>query len=156
MTDFIYKTEEELEELMEFYEYRKEILDSYHKLLISRNRLLQVLGNMEKSPNPDKDAMKNPKSGIKFLDIQLRSYKRMIENILQMDMKGVYPKVKKPTGRKFGSKKNEQRDLEIIARAVELGWIESKYGEGKQILYALMEEYPELKTPESVRNILKK
>ena len=35
-------------ELMELYEYRKGILNSYHKLLISRNRYLQLLDDMEK------------------------------------------------------------------------------------------------------------
>ena len=153
MTDFVKLTKEEL---MELYEYRKGILDSYHELLIDRNKYLQILDDMENSPNPDKDAMRNPKSNIKYLDKWLRKYKYMVEDMLKTDMKGVHPQIKKPTGRPRGSKQHEQRDIEIIARAVELGWLEGKYGEGKQILNKILEEYPELKTTESVRNILKK
>ena len=58
MTDFVKLSKEEL---MQLYEYRKGILDSYHELLIDRNRYLQILDDMENSPNPDKDAMRNPK-----------------------------------------------------------------------------------------------
>ena len=80
----------------------------------------------------------------------------MVEDMLKTDMEGLNPQIKKPTGRPIGSKQHEQRDIEIIARAVELGWIKGKYGEGKQILNKILEEYPELTTTESVRNILKK
>ena len=65
MTDFVKLTGKEL---MEFYEYRKGILDSYHKFLIERNRCRQLLGDMENSPNPNKDSMRNYKGCIKMLD----------------------------------------------------------------------------------------
>ena len=153
MTDFVKLTKEEL---MEYYEIRKGLFDEFHKYLIERNRCSQLLGDMENSSNPNEDAMRNYKGTIKLCNIMLQRYQKSVEHMMKDDMKGQYPYRKNTGGRKRGFKPNEQRDRDIIDRAVELGWLDNVYGDGKQILNKIAEEYPELKTPESVRNILKK
>ena len=111
---------------------------------------------MENSPKPDKVAIDDYKNSIKQLDHQLRRFNNMLNHVMKSDIKGEFPFRKNTGGRPKGSLQYEERDKEIIKYAVELGWNKNKYAEGKQILYKIMEKYPELKTPESARNPLKK
>jgi len=140
--------------LEEEYKFRKGILAIFFEILTERDIRRGVLDDMENMQIPKK-AIYDYKDSIKNLDHQLRRYNNMLNHVMKSDIKGEYPFRKNTGGRPKGSFQFEERDKEIIEYAIELGWM-NKHGEGKQILNKIMERYPELKTPESVRNIFKK